>query len=143
VICKDFITETFRARTRLAVKVAGVGGFAGKGNSSCHAQRMLAHPASGERASKLGQAVARKVSGTNQRVQEDRQMPKQGKQNQTTGSAIKDTITSSGEAASRSGKGGKGGGGMGGQQPGGIKGGGKRSTHVGDKKGSPGGLTSD
>jgi hypothetical protein len=49
----------------------------------------------------------------------------------------------SGEAADRSSKGGKSGGGMGGQQAGGIKGGGKRKTHVGSKKGSPGGLTSD
>jgi hypothetical protein len=48
-----------------------------------------------------------------------------------------------GEAASRSSKGGKSGGGMGGQKQGGIKGGGKRKTHVGSKKGSPGGLTSD
>lgn len=48
-----------------------------------------------------------------------------------------------GEAADRSSKGGKSGGGMGGQQEGGIKGGGKRKTHVGNKKGSPGGLTSD
>jgi hypothetical protein len=48
-----------------------------------------------------------------------------------------------GEAADRSGKGGKSGGGMGGQKQGGIKGGGKRKTHVGGKKGSPGGLTSD
>jgi hypothetical protein len=56
---------------------------------------------------------------------------------------MKDTISGSGEAASRSGKGGKAGGGMGGQQAGGVKGGGKRKTHVGNKKGSPGGLTSD
>jgi hypothetical protein len=57
--------------------------------------------------------------------------------------AMKDYKLGSGEAAARSGKGGKSGGGMGGQQAGGIKGGGKRSTHVGNKKGSPGGLTSD
>lgn len=49
----------------------------------------------------------------------------------------------SGEAAERSGKGGKSGGGMGGQDAGGFKGGGKRKTHVGNKKGSPGGLGSD
>lgn len=48
-----------------------------------------------------------------------------------------------GEAADRSSKGGKSGGGMGGQDAGGYKGGGKRKTHVGNKKGSPGGLTSD
>jgi hypothetical protein len=56
---------------------------------------------------------------------------------------MKDYKLGSGAAADRSGKGGKSGGGMGGQQAGGIKGGGKRSTHVGNKKGSPGGLTSD
>ncbi len=56
---------------------------------------------------------------------------------------MKDYQIGGGEAADRSGKGGKSGGGMGGQQAGGIKGGGKRSTHVGNKKGSPGGLTSD
>jgi hypothetical protein len=56
---------------------------------------------------------------------------------------LQDKNIAGGEAADRSGKGGKGGGGLGGQQEGGIKGGGKRSTHVGDKKGSPGGLTSD
>ena len=56
---------------------------------------------------------------------------------------MNDTEIASGEAAQRSGKGGKSGGGMGGQQAGGIKGGGKRKTHAGTKKGSPGGLTSD
>ena len=56
---------------------------------------------------------------------------------------LRDSEIGSGEAAQRSGKGGKSGGGMGGQQAGGIKGGGKRKTHVGAKKGSPGGLTSD
>jgi hypothetical protein len=49
----------------------------------------------------------------------------------------------SGEAAKRSGKGGKSGGGMGGQKAGGISGGGKRKTHVGAKKGSPGAINSD
>jgi hypothetical protein len=48
-----------------------------------------------------------------------------------------------GEAAKRSGKGGKSGGGMGGQKAGGISGGGKRKTHVGSKKGSPGSVDSD
>lgn len=57
--------------------------------------------------------------------------------------ALKDRITGGGTAGDRSGKGGKSGGGMGGQDAGGIKGGGKRKTHAGDKKGSPGGLTSD
>ena len=56
---------------------------------------------------------------------------------------LKDTIIGGGEAGDRSGKGGKSGGGMGGQDAGGDKGGGKRKTHVGDKKGSPGGLGSD
>ena len=56
---------------------------------------------------------------------------------------LKDQEVGAGEAAVRSGKGGKSGGGMGGQQAGGVKGGGKRKTHVGNKKGSPGGLTSD
>ena len=56
---------------------------------------------------------------------------------------LKDTEIGAGEAAQRSGKAGKSGGGMGGQKAGGIKGGGNRSTHVGNKKGSPGGLTSD
>lgn len=56
---------------------------------------------------------------------------------------IKDGEVGGGEAADRSGKGGKSGGGMGGQQAGGVKGGGGRKTHVGSKKGSPGGLTSD
>src|SRR5437763_12520365 len=75
--------------------------------------------------------------------QEDRQMPKQGRPDQNTRDTMQDTIIGSGEAGGRSGKGGKAGGGMGGQQAGGVKGGGKRSTHVGNKKGSPGGLTSD
>ncbi|HET9533443.1 MAG TPA: hypothetical protein VFQ92_24030 [Blastocatellia bacterium] len=56
---------------------------------------------------------------------------------------FKDYKVAGGEAAARSGKGGKSGGGMGGQQAGGIKGGGKRKTHAGQKQGSPGGLTSD
>ena len=56
---------------------------------------------------------------------------------------LKDTVIGAGEAGGRSGKAGKSGGGMGGQKAGGIKGGGNRSTHVGSKKGSPGGLTSD
>jgi hypothetical protein len=56
---------------------------------------------------------------------------------------LKDQEVGSGEASERSGKGGKSGGGMGGQQAGGIKGGGKRKTHAGNKKGSPGGLSSD
>jgi hypothetical protein len=60
-----------------------------------------------------------------------------------TNQRLNDGEFGSGEAADRSGKGGKSGGGMGGQQAGGIKGGGKRSTHQGSKKGSPGGLTSD
>ena len=70
-------------------------------------------------------------------------MPKQGRPDKDTRDTMKDTITGGGEAGGRSGKGGKGGGGMGGQQAGGVKGGGKRSTHIGNKKGSPGGLTSD
>jgi hypothetical protein len=57
--------------------------------------------------------------------------------------ALKDYETGGGQAGKRSGKGGKGGGGLGGQDAGGIKGGGKRKTHAGTKKGSPGGLTSD
>lgn len=69
-------------------------------------------------------------------------MPKGEKSNQEK-SLLRDTEIGSGEAAQRSSKGGKSGGGMGGQQAGGIKGGGKRKTHVGAKKGSPGGLTSD
>jgi hypothetical protein len=56
---------------------------------------------------------------------------------------INDKNMGGGEAADRSSKGGKSGGGMGGQQAGGVKGGAKEKTHVGDKKGSPGGLTSD
>ena len=56
---------------------------------------------------------------------------------------MKDQEVGSGEAGERSGKAGKSGGGMGGQDAGGIKGGGKRKTHVGNKKGSPGGLSSD
>jgi hypothetical protein len=95
--------------------------------------------------------VAREVRSSNQRVQEDRQMPKQERpddirnvlKDTTIRDTLKDTIIASGGAASRSGKGGKSGGGLGGQQAGGIKGGGKRKTHVGYKKGSPGGLTSD
>ena len=66
-------------------------------------------------------------------------MPKGGRSNQE----LRDTEIGSGEAAQRSGKGGKSGGGMGGQQAGGVKGGGKRKTHAGAKKGSPGGITSD
>ena len=69
-------------------------------------------------------------------------MPKGDRINQEK-SLSRDTEIGSGEAAQRSGKGGKSGGGMGGQQAGGIKGGGKRKTHAGAKKGSPGGLTSD
>ncbi|HJQ68269.1 MAG TPA: hypothetical protein VKA70_04830 [Blastocatellia bacterium] len=69
-------------------------------------------------------------------------MPKGDRIEKSKG-ALRDGEIGSGEAAERSGKGGKSGGGMGGQQAGGIKGGGKRKTHVGDKKGSPGGLTSD
>jgi hypothetical protein len=69
-------------------------------------------------------------------------MPVQGK-SRGEKETLKDRIIGGGDAADRSGKGGKSGGGMGGQQAGGIKGGGKRKTHVGDKKGSPGGLTSD
>ena len=70
-------------------------------------------------------------------------MPKQGRPDKDTRDTMQNTITGSGEAGERSGKGGNAGGGMGGQQAGGVKGGGKRSTHVGNKKGSPGGLTSD
>jgi hypothetical protein len=69
-------------------------------------------------------------------------MPTQGR-SENARDNLKDHEVSAGEAAERSGKGGKSGGGMGGQQAGGIKGGGKRKTHVGNKKGSPGGLTSD
>lgn len=69
-------------------------------------------------------------------------MPK-GTKMETEQSTLRDKNIAGGEAAQRSGKGGKSGGGMGGQQEGGVKGGGKRSTHVGNKKGSPGGLTSD
>lgn len=69
-------------------------------------------------------------------------MPK-GTKMGTERDTLRDKNIAGGEAADRSSKGGKGGGGMGGQQEGGVKGGGKRSTHVGDKKGSPGGLTSD
>ena len=69
-------------------------------------------------------------------------MPK-GTKMETEKNTLRDKNIAGGEAAQRSGKGGKGGGGMGGQQEGGVKGGGKRSTHVGDKKGSPGGLSSD
>jgi len=76
--------------------------------------------------------------GAHQYVQEDRHMPKQGRPDKDTTDTMQDTITGSGEAGGRSGKGGNAGGGMGGQQAGG-----KRSTHVGNKKGSPGGLTSD
>lgn len=47
--------------------------------------------------------------------------------------SIRRTATGAGDAAQRSGKGGKCGGGMGGQQAGGIKGGGKRKTHAGKK----------
>jgi hypothetical protein len=46
---------------------------------------------------------------------------------------MKHIATGAGAASVRSGKGGKSGGGMGGQQAGGIKGGGKRKTHVGSK----------
>ena len=70
-------------------------------------------------------------------------MPKQGRPDKDTRNTMQDMISGGGEAGGRSGKGGKSGGGMGGQQAGGVKGGGKRSTHVGNKKGSPGGLTSD
>ena len=49
---------------------------------------------------------------------------------------FKDHNIAGGEAAARSGKGGKSGGGMGGQQQAGIKGGGKRKTHVGRKEGT-------
>jgi hypothetical protein len=69
-------------------------------------------------------------------------MPK-GEINSQGKNTLRDTAIGSGEAAQRSSKGGKSGGGMGGQQAGGVKGGGKRKTHVGAKKGSPGGLTSD
>ena len=48
-------------------------------------------------------------------------------------SALTHRTTGGGAGAERSGKGGKTGGGMGGQQAGGIKGGGKRKTHVGSK----------
>ena len=61
----------------------------------------------------------------------------------TVNETLKDTSIGAGEAGERSGKAGKSGGGMGGQQAGGIKGGGNRSTHTGNKKGSPGGLGSD
>ncbi|HXG91393.1 MAG TPA: hypothetical protein VNN73_03370 [Blastocatellia bacterium] len=60
-----------------------------------------------------------------------------------TSEASRDTAIGGGEAAARSGKGGKSGGGLGGQKAGGVKGSGKQSTHQGSKKGSPGGLTSD
>ena len=46
---------------------------------------------------------------------------------------MKHIAVGAGSASARSGKGGKTGGGMGGQQAGGIKGGGKRKTHVGSK----------
>ena len=69
-------------------------------------------------------------------------MPK-GDRNDQAKDTLRDGEIGSGEAADRSGKGGKSGGGMGGQQAGGIKGGGKRKTHAGSKKGSPGGLGSD
>jgi hypothetical protein len=48
-------------------------------------------------------------------------------------SVMKHIAVGAGSASARSGKGGKSGGGMGGQQAGGIKGGGKRKTHVGGK----------
>jgi hypothetical protein len=70
-------------------------------------------------------------------------MAKQKRPDKEIRDTMRDTTYGAGEAAVRSGIGGKAGGGMGGQQAGGIKGGGKRKTHVGDKKGSPGGLTSD
>jgi hypothetical protein len=69
-------------------------------------------------------------------------MPEQRKSG-AAGDLLKDQEVTSGEAGKRSGKAGKSGGGMGGQQAGGIKGGGKPKTHAGNKKGSPGGLTSD
>ena len=46
---------------------------------------------------------------------------------------IRDLALAGGDASQRSGEGGKCGGGMGGQKAGGIKGGGKRKTHVGRK----------
>lgn len=69
-------------------------------------------------------------------------MPDQRKSGAAT-EELKDKNIGGGEAAKRSGKAGKSGGGMGGQDAGGVKGGGKRKTHVGNKQGSPGGLTSD
>jgi hypothetical protein len=69
-------------------------------------------------------------------------MPDQKKSGGAT-DTLEDQIIGGGEASDRSGKGGKSGGGMGGQDAGGVKGGGKRKTHVGNKKGSPGGITSD
>jgi hypothetical protein len=69
-------------------------------------------------------------------------MPEQRKSG-AAGDILKDQEVAAGEAGERSGKAGKSGGGMGGQQAGGVKGGGKRKTHAGNKKGSPGGLTSD
>jgi hypothetical protein len=49
----------------------------------------------------------------------------------------RDRAIAGGEAARRSAKGGKSGGGLGGQKAGGIKGGARRKTHAGAKKGSP------
>jgi hypothetical protein len=54
------------------------------------------------------------------------------------GEMIRDLARAVGDAGQRSGKGGKSGGGLGGQKAGGIKGGGKRKTHFGRKRG-PGG----
>ena len=51
----------------------------------------------------------------------------------TAPDVMKHMAAGAGSATQRSGKGGKSGGGMGGQQAGGIKGGGKRKTHVGRK----------
>jgi len=69
-------------------------------------------------------------------------MPGQRK-SETAKDILKDQKIGGGEAGQRSGAAGNTGGGMGGQKAGGIPGGGKRKTHVGNKKGSPGGLTSD
>lgn len=54
------------------------------------------------------------------------------------GEMIRDLARAVGDASERSSKGGKCGGGMGGQKAGGIKGGGKRKTHFGRKRGTGG-----
>lgn len=49
------------------------------------------------------------------------------------GDVFRHSAAGAGAATTRSGKGGKCGGGMGGMQAGGVKGGGKRKTHIGSK----------